>query len=712
MSKSATGMIQDESGHGVSAITVVLDDLSVLFDQNLGGPQQPHADGSFKFNYSADLFAVPGGSPARQLRLRIRIGRHVLKEVQRDDVTSDVLAFGTIKVTAKSLGWLATTKVGSDPAVADTGEPQRLTSGNAIEWLCDNVDAWGRVADLLSDAATSKTSVDLMQLTIDIEPFKDGHSAQDQDPDVILRFWPMLLADDKIGDGAQRLERLLLAAQASSIVRIQLSAIGGPRLFPVIDASAKLLLAGLAALVFVLTAGIVVFLVAGLGLLGLGPIGLHFLEKKLAAGIGKEDLDRVTTWFADAHATNVRVRPFYNRIVSWSHGKIVINETNQAILLGSPFEQCYFDSQDHLLDNPMRGGDAKKGPIHDVSVAVRGPAVGHLREVFNMHWNVADPSDPLEVDPEKLRGPTPAELRTTPGHEEFLCSVQVVRTLNSDTFPSEPGGEQGVLEAYLRAIHFAEKFIYIENQYFTNDTVVDALIDALKAKPKLQLILLLNAVPDVPLYPGWQRAKLRSIAEVAIPKSPTPPGVASRFGVFTTWSHAAKDDDTHPQPRLRNNYLHTKSAIIDNRWATVGSANLDGNSLDSLQLEPLVKNRESETNCVLFGEDHDDGTKQAIDVLRRRLWGEHLGIAATSDKLALTDDPLGLWRTQAETKRKALNDKDKRNAPLAIHILEWRPDFLISEPAKAHLGTAGVVPTPFDVVERAPSYDFVKGHWK
>ena len=34
-----------------------------------------------------------------------------------------------------------------------------------------------------------------------------------------------------------------------------------------------------------------------------------------------------------------------------------------------------------------------------MSVAVRGGAVGHLEEVFNNHWNIAEPSDQLPVTP-------------------------------------------------------------------------------------------------------------------------------------------------------------------------------------------------------------------------------------------------------------------------------------------------------------------------
>ena len=188
--------------------------------------------------------------------------------------------------------------------------------------------------------------------------------------------------------------------------------------------------------------------------------GLSKLRSAFRTGTNADDLERVTTWFSDAGASTVTVLPFYNRIACWSHGKIVINEDKKAILLGSPFEQSYFDSQYHFLDNPMRGSDAGKGPIHDMSVAVRGPAVGHMREIFDLHWNVAAPTAQPSEDPTVLAGTTPTDLSTTPGHEEHLCSVQVVRTLNSKTFAKEQNGEQGILEAYQRHSFRREIHLY------------------------------------------------------------------------------------------------------------------------------------------------------------------------------------------------------------------------------------------------------------
>ena len=177
------------------------------------------------------------------------------------------------------------------------------------------------------------------------------------------------------------------------------------------------------------------------------------------------------------------------------HAKLVIDRDREALLLGSPLEQDYYDSLRHAIYDPRRGKESKKGPIHDVSVGVRGPAVGHLQELFNNHWNLAAPDDKLPVTPALPPAVSQADA------DEFLTTAQVVRTLDSmfteGETPPNPNGEQGVLEAYLRAIHFAERFVYIENQYFNNDIITQALIDALAARPKLVVILFLNSAPDM-----------------------------------------------------------------------------------------------------------------------------------------------------------------------------------------------------------------------
>ena len=712
MSTSMTvSVVATDDNSGLDGLTVVLQDISALFEGELARGTTPSPGGSVNLTYHDDFFPEMG---VRRLRLRVRLGQLVLKEQELDDVTSATLHLDPIVLSrAQAKGMLATL---GGPT------PSRVTQGNAIEWLCDNVDGWGRLATQLRGATTN---VDIMQLALDIHAFSANPT--DEQPEVVLDFHPDITAASPLphrvtpNDG--RVERLLLdiSKKPGLTTRMQ---------FPVQTLDYHAIPAASAALLTSAVVGAmgvgaialgsslplffavpivglgILLLVAGV-LIALATVAaLAYFAYKSAHGgfLGEAE---VAKWFTDAGANSVHVRAFHTQPFSVTHAKIVIIEGNQAFLLGSPFTQGYMDTPEHQVDEPKRGSTAEHAPIHDVSVAVRGPAAGHLQEVFNSHWNVGDPADSLPMPP-----PLPGTM-TSANQGEFLTSAQIVRTINQGTFTAEPAGEKGVLEAYLRMIQLAERFIYCENQYFTNDLIRDALIDALKAKPALHVILFLNVVPDIPMYPRWQRKAIKQISESI------GDGADHRFGAFTPWSHAAKDP-THPKPRLAKNYIHAKVAFSDNRWATVGSANLDGASLDYFQVGHALQGgdmRNSETNVVVFEDVAPPAS--AIDFLRRRLWAEHLGVLDAAGNLHVTsaelaDSPekdwLAFWKTKAEAKRAGLVSSPDRVSP--IRALPWPLDVENATSAD-HLKHLHVPTGPFDLLDDGPRpFDFKTGNWR
>jgi phosphatidylserine/phosphatidylglycerophosphate/cardiolipin synthase-like enzyme len=702
VSTSAQGTVVDAQGGDVAGLTLVLHDVSGLLERELGRVEKT-ASGSFTISYQADNSEL-----GRRLRLRIRIGHHLLKEIEKDDVTAAELGFGSIPLAS---GMEATSVL----ATLGTGSPSRLTQGNAIEWLADNVDAWGRTAALIKRAGTTGggNELHIMQLQLDVGPFSAVPSSEK--PELVLKFDPesMTLPGGTVRDLTNlddRIEHLILdASKRGVIVRFQFTA-------PTVDKTALaafgltvglglglVLGIGLILLAVGVVASLVAFVVGGfvtgavLGALALGALG-HISRHY------EELANEVSAWFVDAQAQGVSVRILKSEPYSLTHTKIV-SDGKAAVLHGSPFEQVYFDGPGHAIDDFRRGGNAGKGPIHEMSVGVRGPAVGHLAEVFNSHWNRAGPTDQLP-DPPAL----PAAV-TTANPGEFIAPVQVIRTINGGLLPALPKGEKGVLEAYLRAIHFAKRFIYLENQYFTNEAVTQALIAALKANEDLQVILVVPVEPDIPRYPHWQRGLIQRIAKSLGSDA------ENRFGAFTLWSHAAPDA-THAKPRLRANYAHTKSAIIDNNWATVGSANLDGASLDFFQLLfywrlPNVifqagENRNTETNCVVF-EPQVPAGGSAVDALRRRLWAEHLGFvnpdgSPKTNAAELADSPprddwVKRWKERAEAKRAGLATNP--NTVSAIRVLPWPLEPWRVNPER-HLKALKVPVSSYDLVRKGP----------
>ncbi len=320
--------------------------------------------------------------------------------------------------------------------------------------------------------------------------------------------------------------------------------------------------------------------------------------------------------------------------------------------------------------------------------------------------------------------------------KEAIASLQLVRTLNAGGLPAPlDKGERGILEAYLRAIEQATQYIYLENQYFTNDAIGDALVAALNdiTRPKLQIIVMINVTPDIPMYPTWQAKLIQRIRKCAGAN-------VDRIEFFSAWTHdPPMPSQKHDNPMIMPNYLHTKGAIADGQWATLGSANLDGASLDAFQLLHALQfgdNVNHELNYVFFngidghpaagaGVDVD-----AIDLLRRRLWGEHLGIDPTSKKLdANNGDWLTLWKNTADAKRASLvgspTTTPRDNLALG-RILKYPPDVdkTIVTAQGAATVTVGPATDPrsflqnlsipldhLDLVEQVRSFNFGQGKW-
>jgi phosphatidylserine/phosphatidylglycerophosphate/cardiolipin synthase-like enzyme len=673
MSTSANGRVIDENGNGIKGVGVHLEDISQVLVVSLK-TGETDANGNFSLTYADHLPSNGPGQQVRQLRLRYTVGLHPIKEVVRADTTPSPLTFETFQTTqAEANGWWATLK---------TGAPSRLSHSNAIRWLVDNVDAWGHTQQVISQAST----LDIMQLSISIDEFSPN--LHTEKPRVILEFDPAAPLDPthrrKINDNDKRIERSILErVKAGKDVRIQvprmsvdLSAAGTVAGITAVGAitglSALIMLSGVLAVVLIVLGALVVVLgLATLGGLLYAAIDIFpdmMNKKRLARWFERAIADLQAGSPGNPPATGlgkVRVSELKLRSNNVTHSKLVIDRGVEAVVLGSPFGQHYFGDTLHAFDDPRRGGGQSKSPIHEMSMSVRGGAVGYLEEVFNNHWNIAEANDQLLVTPPIPSAPTTLK----PG--EFLASAQVVRTFDK-MFAPATDGEQGVLEAYLRAIHLAERYIYIENQYFNNDAITEALVAALKRKPALQLILLVNAAPDMPLYMGWQQKAIKrilsSLGDAATAKK--------RVGVFSTWVHASKESLGESKPAIVDIYLHTKAALVDNRWATVGSANLDGASLDFIQYARVFFDsdvRNTEANLVVF---EDTGTiVSAVDALRRKLWAEHLGFSNPADT-ALDDTPgkdwVVAWRGHAAVKLARI--KSDFNDVHPAHILEWPTD--------------------------------------
>jgi phosphatidylserine/phosphatidylglycerophosphate/cardiolipin synthase-like enzyme len=230
--------------------------------------------------------------------------------------------------------------------------------------------------------------------------------------------------------------------------------------------------------------------------------------------------------------------------------------------------------------------------------------------------------------------------------EPVAATVRIVCTSPARVLPRARGGATEILDALLEGIDGARSLIYVEHQYLSARPVVSALTQALHREPELELIVVLNENPDVTAYQRWQNARL---AEAGLLEHP-------RAGVFALWT-AARDTRGSGATALNQVFVHSKVVVVDDRWATSGSANLDGVSLYSYGDDftgtmgrRVFRNvRNFDVNVVVSDNVDDDAVRGSRPVadLRARLWSEHLELPAGSLARRPPAGWLRLWRGRA-----------------------------------------------------------------
>jgi phosphatidylserine/phosphatidylglycerophosphate/cardiolipin synthase-like enzyme len=227
-----------------------------------------------------------------------------------------------------------------------------------------------------------------------------------------------------------------------------------------------------------------------------------------------------------------------------------------------------FDSPQHLA----------RGRVgwHDAAVRLRGPAVADVAEHFRLRWTAARG--------EQL---APAVAQAEAGDVE----VQVVRTVRHGVFERVPRGDYSLLEAYTAALRSAEKLVYLESQFLWSPEIVGILADKLRNPPaddfRVVLLLPAEANDGADVSCGQVAALIEADDDNA------------RFLACTLYARAGNLSD-----RI---YVHSKIGIVDDRWLTVGSANLNSHSLFN----------DTELNVVTLD-------PRIVRDTRLRLWAEHL----------------------------------------------------------------------------------------
>lgn len=696
MSTRIIGRLADEQREGLIGFRVSLRLPGSLFDYD--GTEIGHVvtkageDGRFEFTYRRDVAPAPfhrelelivQDGVGRVLRFATESGREILEDVD-DEILTRAADF--VIRDADARGLLVT--LGS-------GEVRNFSSGNRVTLLMDQ-DAFAHAAAMIDGA---QESIQMSQLFFAL-PVGFEADATLERAKLIFDFHrpdgePLDLDNPRAaGVGDARPERLLLdAADRGVDIKVLLHAFTVPLFIRII-------------------AGALVFPFAGTD--GVQTVAGEWLGSDLT------DTDEARRYFDKAGRAKIKVQAFEQSVLSAGvmHAKLMVVDGRHALSIGSPFGQSYVDSFSHRIDAWIRG-DTEGLPKHDAGFGVSGPALHDLYAAFRLLWNTAAPDEQLPQQPTEGSG---SQLELPP--EDAVCAMQIVRTLSTGEPLNLGDGEKGILEAYLRAIAAAQDFIYLETQYFTNDAIGHALVEAMKRNSGLQVIVLLNIEPDVPTYPFKQRRLITRIRK-GIGQTAEGP---QRFGVFTRWTHEIDSpaEITDPRPRMVPVYIHAKVGIVDNSWATVGSANLDGLSLDSSlpsdifrDLFNMGEQRAIEVNAIML--NNEAHPSAAVDILRRKLWAEHLGYETARDVLDIGAEDLNkrpaggwleLWTRRAKATLEQLVERPSLPTTAMGRVLPWPDEDTTYKTPRKHLDALGIRSHAVVPLKSTRAFDFETGTWK
>jgi phosphatidylserine/phosphatidylglycerophosphate/cardiolipin synthase-like enzyme len=284
-----------------------------------------------------------------------------------------------------------------------------------------------------------------------------------------------------------------------------------------------------------------------------------------------------------------------SRAMHCHHEKLVIVDDEVAFVGGIDLTLLGGDRWDTNA-HPARG----RLGWHDAASRLRGPVVADVAAHFGARW--------AEIRGEPL--PAPPAGAAAAGDVE----VQVVRTIPERQYRFASRGDFRILESLIRALRSAERLVYLESQFLWAPEVVDLLAAKLRDPPSedFRVIVVLpsranNGQEDT-------RGQLAILAD------------ADRDGHrFLGATISALTGRT-----LDRVYVHAKVGIVDDRWLSVGSANLNAHSLFN----------DSEVNVITCAPELARET-------RIRLWAEHLD----RDRSEVDGDPARvfdeLWRPVA-----------------------------------------------------------------
>jgi hypothetical protein len=229
---------------------------------------------------------------------------------------------------------------------------------------------------------------------------------------------------------------------------------------------------------------------------------------------------------------------------------------------------------------------------HDTHVKLEGLIARDLEREFVLRWNREKDKSTAPKLPDWKSFEALAQAPLGSADREAAKNIhklQMLRTVSVGATPPDIRRDD-IWQGYVRLIGCATRFLFMENQYFHEPTMADAIVKQAEAQPDLIVIIVVAFEIDDPTNQITEHGRaLQNEFFKRLFKIP-----ANRRRVYT----------------MLGRLVHSKLILVDDQALSVGSTNAD----------PRDFFMDTQLNVML-----DD--PQAVTGFRHRLWSHDLGLS-------------------------------------------------------------------------------------
>jgi len=311
------------------------------------------------------------------------------------------------------------------------------------------------------------------------------------------------------------------------------------------------------------------------------------------------------------------------------HQKVIVADDALALCGGFDLSAWRWDTTEHLPKDERRvtpKGDPFQ-PYHEMEIVVTGPAAKDLGDLCAMRWERATGERLPRLASRHAPPPWPEGVEIEFGDEAAAIALTFSRY-------KEYAPSRHIERLHLDLIAEAEDYLYIENQYLSSHTIVEALAKRLREEDGPEVIVILTRDTG-----GWLEEGTMGVLRDRLLEILAEADAHDRFRAYFPY---VEDEEGNTSQV----YVHAKLLIADDRMVEIGSANLSNRSMKV----------DSEADMVIVKDQPADFVRDLL----HRLLGIHFQMPA---------DEVGSHRERAGSLREAIESiRDGR-----LHRLEPLP---------------------------------------